>query len=162
MRALVTAHVDQLGSPPDPCESGLDDRFGFADEGDDRAVGRLAGVHIEQFHAAGRLDGRGNLSDHVFIASLAEIGDAFDDSVCHRIVALEFLYFKGNKHSEIFRKNCNKNDPLLQKTERSGARCTGPRLQPEGLCPGRNYLPMVSTTPPVHQNPGRRRPPMSQ
>ena len=94
MRPLVAAHVDQFGRPLHPGKSGLDDRFGFADEGHDRAVGRLAGIHVEQFDAPGGLDGRGDLPDHGLIASLAEIGNAFNDSLGHRIVAFKFLYFK--------------------------------------------------------------------
>ena len=94
MRPLVAAHIDQFGRPLHPGKSGLDDRFGFADEGHDRAVGRLAGVHVEQFDAPGGLDGRGDLPDHGLIASLAEIGNAFNDSLGHRIVAFKFLYFK--------------------------------------------------------------------
>ena len=92
-----------IGGTLHPCESGLHDRFRVADESDDRAVGRFAGVHVQQLHAPGRLDGRGDLPDHVPVASLAEIGDALDDAICHKIIALEFLYFKGNKHSEFFR-----------------------------------------------------------
>ena len=81
---LVTAHVDQLGSPLHPRKGGFDDRFGRADERDDSPVGRLAGIHVQQLDAPGGFDGRCDLTDYCLVASLAEIRDTLHDTLFHR------------------------------------------------------------------------------
>ena len=84
VRTLVTAHVDQLGSPLHPRKGGFDDRFGRADERDDSPVGRLAGIHVQQLDAPGGFDGRCDLTDYSLVASLAEIRDTLHDTLFHR------------------------------------------------------------------------------
>lgn len=84
VRTLVTAHVDQLGSPLHPRKGGFDDRFGRADERDDSPVGRLAGIHVQQLDAPGGFDGRCDLTDYCLVASLAEIRDTLHDTLFHR------------------------------------------------------------------------------
>ena len=54
-----------------------------SDEGHDRAVGRFARIDVEQFDALGFFDHFGDLPYDLLIASLAEIGYAFDDSFLH-------------------------------------------------------------------------------
>ncbi len=83
MGSLVLAHVDEFGGLLHSLESGFDDRFGAADEGDDGAVGGFAGVDVEQADAARPLDGRSDAPDHLPVASFAEIGDALYDSLFH-------------------------------------------------------------------------------
>lgn len=87
-----------------PGKSGLDDRFGFADEGHDRAVGRLAGIHVEQFDAPEasmaavicRITALSRpslkLGTHSMI--LWDIGSS---------VLFKFQYFKDKQYSEKFR-----------------------------------------------------------
>ena len=78
MRAVVVAHVDQLGSLAHAAERRLDHRFRLADEGHDRTVGRLARIDVEQFDALHGFDGRRDLADDVLVAALAEVGHAFN------------------------------------------------------------------------------------
>ena len=80
MGAVLDTHVDALSRLPGPAESGFHDRFGRPDEGDDRTVGRLAGIHIQDLHTRDRCDGRDDPVNHFRTASLAEIGDAFNQS----------------------------------------------------------------------------------
>ena len=84
--AVVAAHVDQLRRPLHAPEGRLDHRFGFTHEGDDRAVGRLARIDVEQLDALDRLDRRRNLADYSLVAPLAEVGDALHDTFCHMFV----------------------------------------------------------------------------
>ncbi len=83
MRSLVLAHVDKLRCTAYGGQRRLHDGLGFADEGHDRAVGRFARIDVEQFDALGFFDHFGDLPYDLLIASLAEIGDAFDDSFLH-------------------------------------------------------------------------------
>ncbi len=80
---MVLAHVDQLGGPLHALKRRLDHRFGFADEGHDRAVGRLARIDIQKFHSIDRLDRIGDLPDDGLVASLAKVGNALYDSFFH-------------------------------------------------------------------------------
>ena len=81
--AVVVAHVDELRGAFDTGKGRLEHGFGLADEGHHRAVGRLAGVHVEQFDPFDRLDGRGNFVNYGLVASLAEVGNAFYDTFLH-------------------------------------------------------------------------------
>ena len=105
VRPLVAAHVDQLRGPLHAGKGRPDDRFRVADEGYDRAVGRLARIHVEHLHTSRRLDGRHDLSDHLLVAPLAEIGYALHDTFLHKSEYLGFLCFKYTKFSEFFRQS---------------------------------------------------------
>ena len=85
MRPLVFAHVDQLGGLFHPRESRFDDGFGRADERDNGAVGRFAGIDVQHFDAPGGFDGRYDPADYCLVASLAEVGDAFHDTLFHML-----------------------------------------------------------------------------
>ena len=108
VRPLVAAHVDQLRGPLHAGKGRSDNRFGVADEGYDRAVGRLARIHIKHLHAARRLDGRHDLSDHLLVASLAEIGHALHDTFLHKLLLLGFFCFKYTNFFGIFPTERNK------------------------------------------------------
>ncbi len=81
MCSVMAAHVDDLASLAHGAESSLADRFGSTYEGHYRAVGSLARVHIEQFHALYAFHSVSNLPDNVHVAPLTEIRDAFHDSL---------------------------------------------------------------------------------
>ena len=79
MRAVMMAHVYERGGFLDSSHGGFAHGLRLAHEGHHCPVGRLAGVHVQHFHL---LDGGycgHNLVYHIFIASLAEIGDALHD-----------------------------------------------------------------------------------
>ena len=76
--AVVLRHVDQLGGLSGRPEGRLLDRFGFADERDDGAIGALARVHVQQADALDALDGGGDLADHGTVSALGEIGNTLD------------------------------------------------------------------------------------
>ena len=79
MRSMMEPHVNQfLGFPGTP-EGGFEYRFGLSHERNDRAVRRLARIHIQHFHAFHGCDRRNDLVDNAFIASFAVVGYAFDD-----------------------------------------------------------------------------------
>ena len=84
MRALMFAHVDQFGSLFHPRERRFDDSFGRADERDNGTVGRLAGIDVQHFDAAGGFDGRYDSVDYCPVAPLAEIRDTFHDTLFHK------------------------------------------------------------------------------
>ena len=86
MRAVVPAHVEHLRRLGDGLEGRFGDRLGRADEGDHRAVGVPAGVHVQQFDALDGLDGIGDLLDFGRVFSFREIGHALDDFPRHRKV----------------------------------------------------------------------------
>lgn len=78
---------------------------------------------------------------------------------------------KINNNREKSEKTVTKQAAFCEKQKGPVHKCTGPGLQPDeirkrsasGCAPtSEGYLPMVSVTPPVHQKPGRRIPPMSQ
>ena len=87
MRAVVQVHVYELGGTTHAAESRFAYCFRLADKGHHRAVGGLAGVHVQQpdaFYAAYSV---GYSIDNVTVTSLAEIRDTFYDSF-HGIVVL--------------------------------------------------------------------------
>ena len=60
-------------------EGGFTDGGRFAYERDHGPVGRFARIYVEHFYALNRGDGSDNVVNHGFIASLAVVGDAFDN-----------------------------------------------------------------------------------
>jgi hypothetical protein len=78
----VAAHVDQRCGFADALEGALEDRFGLADQGDDRAVRGGAGVDVQQADAVDAGDGGGDPVDDRAVAALAEVGNTLDDRHC--------------------------------------------------------------------------------
>ena len=100
---LVVAHVDPFGGPFHTGEGRFDHRLGTPDEGHHRTVGRLARVDVEHLDLGGRFDGLHDLPNHLFVASLAEVGNALHDTFLHKFVHLGFLCFKYTNFSGFFR-----------------------------------------------------------
>ena len=75
---VVLAHVDEFGCLLDNLVGGLENRLGFTDEGDDGAVGGLAGVDVEEFHTLDLLNLGSHLIDDIHIAPFADIGHTFN------------------------------------------------------------------------------------
>ena len=75
----VLGHVDQLSRLGDGPEGGLFHRLGRADEGDHGAVGRGAGVDIQEHGPLHRLDLGGDRVDHAAVPPLAEVRHALDE-----------------------------------------------------------------------------------
>ncbi len=78
MLAGVGGHVDHLGCGPCCSHGRFDDWCRFTGEGDDSAVGGLAGIDVEELHSVHGLDLVGDLADDVQVAALAEVGNALD------------------------------------------------------------------------------------
>ena len=78
MGAVMLAHIYQFGGFLDHAIGGLASLLGLTDEGDDRAVGGLARIDVQQFHAFNFFDLGGDLVYDVHIAPFADIGHAFD------------------------------------------------------------------------------------
>ena len=72
-------HVDELAGGCDGGEGGLFDGRRFADKRHDGSVRRFTAVDIEQRHATDGLDAGGNGIDHGAVATLREVGYAFDE-----------------------------------------------------------------------------------
>ena len=81
MFTVMSGHVDQFGCLANGQKCSLGDRFRLADEGDDRAVRALSGVHVQQPHSPYRFYGIGDLPDDGQVAALREVGHALDDPV---------------------------------------------------------------------------------
>ena len=77
----VAGHVDDLGRPLHGLKGRLLHRFGGAYEGDDRPVGLLPGIHVQEADVGHRLDGVGDLLDDGGVPALRDIRNAFDDGV---------------------------------------------------------------------------------
>ena len=80
---MVLPHVNQLSCLPYRPEGGLHHGFRLTDEGDNRAVGGLAGVDVEQCDTGRARYLGSNLFDGLCVAAFAEIGDALYDSSFH-------------------------------------------------------------------------------
>ncbi len=83
MCAVMTAHIDKFGCAPHAAECGFSHGFRFSDKCHYRAVCSLSGVDVEQFYALDAFDCVGYRSDDCHVASLAEVGNAFDDTLFH-------------------------------------------------------------------------------
>ena len=86
----MDAHIDQFLGFLRTLEGRLDDRFRFAHEGHDRPVRRLAGIHVQHFHALDRTDRRHDGVDDTAVPSLAVIGNAFNDSFHRKVISFIF------------------------------------------------------------------------
>lgn len=169
MRPLVAAHVDQFGRPLHPGKSGLDDRFGFADEGHDRAVVASPGSTSSSLTPP-------EASMAAVICRITALSRPSLKLGTHSMI----LWDIGSSHLNSYTSKINNNREKSEKTvtkqaafcEKQKARCicapgqdcsrTEIRGGSAPVSEKRGYLPMVSVTPPVHQKPGRRIPPMSQ
>ena len=76
--AVVVAHVDEFASLFHQLEGCFDHRVGVAHKGDHGAVGGLAWVNIEQFHALGLANHIGYVVNNLGIAPFAEVGHTFN------------------------------------------------------------------------------------
>ena len=83
MCPVVLPHVYDLAGLLRSTEGGLHDSLGPTYEGDDGAVGGLAGVHIEEADTFHRLYLVCNLLDDTHVAPLAEIGHALNNRIAH-------------------------------------------------------------------------------
>ncbi len=79
MFAVMAAHIDPLLRHGAATEGAFDHRFGRADKGHDRAVRRLARVHMEHPDPFRRRDGADDRVDDGPVAAFAVIGDTLDD-----------------------------------------------------------------------------------
>ena len=80
MGTMVLSHVNHFSRLLYALESGLQDRFWASYESHDRAVCRLARIHVQDFHSfngAYRLD---YLVDNSFVTPFAEIGHTLYNS----------------------------------------------------------------------------------
>jgi hypothetical protein len=81
--ALVLAHVYHLRCFFDGQISRLNHGLRCAHEGDDRAVGGLAGVNVQEADALHAFDFVGDELDDAHVPAFGEIGDAFDELGIH-------------------------------------------------------------------------------
>ena len=77
------AHVDEFGSTFHSCKGCFEYGVGFSYKCYYSPVSGRAGVDIEQFHTFDAFDDVGYIFDYSEIASLAEIGHAFDNFLVH-------------------------------------------------------------------------------
>jgi len=113
--AVVLGHVDELLGLAGGADGGLDHRLRRADEGDHRAVGGLARVDVEEFDALDGFDLVGDLPDDGQVAAFAEIRDAFDESVLHRISLCRSCYCRRFKSKN--QRGSGNNQVLTQKAQ---------------------------------------------
>ncbi len=78
---FVPGHVDDLGRPLHRLECRFLYRRRGAHEGDDRAIGLLTRVHVQEAYVGHGPDGVGHLLDDARIPALGDIGNALDDGV---------------------------------------------------------------------------------
>ena len=71
--ARVLAHVYELGCFFDGQEGGIYHFFGCSHKSNDRSVGRLSGVHIEQLYTLNAFNFICDLLNHIHIAALRKI-----------------------------------------------------------------------------------------
>ena len=81
MLSGVMVEVDDADGHSDGFQHGVAQRFRFANDGHHQAVVVFVVAVIQQFHALLSAEGGNNLVYLLQVASLAEIGDTFDDSV---------------------------------------------------------------------------------
>ena len=81
MLSGVMVEVDDADGHSDGFQHGVAQRFGFTHHGYYQAVVVFVVAVIQQFHALLSAEGGYNLVYLLQVASLAEVGDAFDDSV---------------------------------------------------------------------------------
>ena len=79
----MITHIDHLGGFLDALEGSLQHRFGFADERNNRTVGRLSRIDVEQLDTVNRLDSGSDLLDYSLVAALAKVGHAFNNTFFH-------------------------------------------------------------------------------
>jgi hypothetical protein len=91
--AVVPGHVDQLGRTAAGTHRGFDHGFGCADEGDHRAMGVLARVHVEQRDTTHRFDLGAQGLDHRRVSAFGEVGNAFDD-LLHDGLSMDQVFWK--------------------------------------------------------------------
>ena len=77
--AVVLRHVDELGGFLDHLVGGLEDGLGLTDEGDDGAVGGLAGVYVEELDTFDLFNLGSDLIDDIHVAAFAYIRHAFNE-----------------------------------------------------------------------------------
>ena len=75
---VVLGHIDKFGSLLHHLIGGFEHRLGLTHEGDDGAVGGLAGVDIEELHTFDLLNLGSHLIDDIHVAALADIRHAFN------------------------------------------------------------------------------------
>ena len=96
---VVVTHVDELTGLADSLEGSLEHCVGLTHKGHHCAVGSLAWVHVEQFHALDTFDLIGNLLNNGHIASLTEVRHAFHDFLLHTHLIIRsfssYFMFKG-------------------------------------------------------------------
>jgi hypothetical protein len=92
--ACVLAHVYEFGGLLDGQKRSLNDRFGFADKGDDCPIGGFSRIYVEEFYAFYAFDSIGNLLDDGHVAPLGEIGDTFDELFHGAKVLISILFGK--------------------------------------------------------------------
>ena len=76
--AAMLAHVNNFAGFSDGQKGSFYHGFRSAHEGNHGAVGRFAGINVQQFDAFYAFDHCGDLPDHCGITSFGEVGDAFD------------------------------------------------------------------------------------
>lgn len=79
----MVAHINEFGRTFHTLEGSFDNSLGFAHERDDRAVGGLSRVNVEQTDAFDALDCVSDGLDYILITSLTEIWDTLYDSCFH-------------------------------------------------------------------------------
>ena len=83
MGTMMMSHVDETAGKGNSAKCRFADGFGRSDKGNNGAIGGLSGIYVEQLDAFAALDFGANGTDDVHVASLTEVGDAFDDAVFH-------------------------------------------------------------------------------
>ena len=78
MRALVLAHVDQFRRFLNSAKRRFNGGFRTADKSDNRTIRGRARIDIEQRNALSRLNGVGDLSNHILIAPFRKVRYTLD------------------------------------------------------------------------------------
>ena len=79
--AAVFGHVDEFARLFDQTKRRFADRLRRSHKRDDRSVGALSGVDVKQSASVHRLDHSGHGVDDFGATSLADVGDAFNESL---------------------------------------------------------------------------------
>ena len=90
MLSLVRIEINKPNSHPDGLQHGITQRFGFADHGDYQSVVVFIVAVIQQLYTLPGTERSYNLIYLLQIASLAEVGDTFHDSV-HNVICLPLI-----------------------------------------------------------------------
>ncbi len=100
MGAVMLGHVDEFGGFLHHLIGGFEDGLGLADEGDDGAVGCLAGVDVEELHAIDLFNLGSHLVDDIHVAAFADIRHAFNElfhDVLFLVCCKDTLFFMSDK-----------------------------------------------------------------